>query len=80
MSGIFSQFWQACFSVSLLLDGSLADMVYMLEGYTERYRRTSISYLWKLEIPNFIIIDASHWVVWLLWELLVLLNVRSIFN
>jgi hypothetical protein len=35
MSVFFFQFWQACFSVSLLSAGSLVDIVYMLEDYTE---------------------------------------------
>jgi hypothetical protein len=39
MSGIFSQFWQACFWVSLPLDGSLADLVNILQEYTEERRR-----------------------------------------
>jgi len=44
MSDIFLQFWQACFSASLLSVGSLVDIVYMLEDYTETCR-LNVAYL-----------------------------------
>ena len=47
MSDIFSQFWQACFLVSLLSAGSLVDIVYMLEDYTETCRLNVEMGIWS---------------------------------